>query len=131
MWSSFKAQNYDQFVDLEDPEYKEIQVRTFYRHHPKNGYLIEVDARAVGSNFNFGDSQWAFSRIEDEADRLNLYYRKIILIDESDVLWDHTHMFGHSVIERETRFCQQTHSGSFEDQVMNGGVRGRPRLILY
>ena len=59
MWSTYKAQHYDQFVDLEDPEYKDIQVRTFYRHHPENGYLIEVDARAVGSNcsFNLVDSQ--------------------------------------------------------------------------
>jgi len=88
MWSAYKAQRYDQFVDLEDPEYKNIQVKTFYRHHPKSGYLLEVDARAVRSDINRFDIQWAFRAMEDEADRLNLYYRKIILIDESEVLWD-------------------------------------------
>jgi len=30
---------------------------------------MEVDARAVGSNFKYDDSEWAFSRMEDEADR--------------------------------------------------------------
>ena len=69
MSSTYRAQRYDQFVDVDDPQYKKIKVRRFYRHHPRDGELMEVDARAVGSNFKYDDSEWAFSRMEDEADR--------------------------------------------------------------
>jgi len=76
---------------------------------------VEVDARAIGEKFNWKDGGWAFSRMEDEADRKNLYYRKIILTDGRDILMGKTHMAGHSVMDRETRFVQQTHSSGFED----------------
>ena len=64
MSSTYRAQRYDQFVDLDDPQYKKIQVRRFYRHHPRDGELMEVDARAIGSNFNISDSQLDFTTME-------------------------------------------------------------------
>ena len=113
MWKAYKANRFEQYVDLEDPYYKDIKVKRFYKHHPKDGYLLEVDARAIKENFDWEDNEWAFSRMEEEADRLNLYYRKIILTDGRDILMGKTHMVGHSVMDRETKFVQQTHSSAF------------------
>ena len=64
MSSTYRAQRFDQFVDLDDPQYKKIKVRRFYRHHPRDGELMEVDARAIGSNFNISDSQLDFTTME-------------------------------------------------------------------
>jgi len=35
MWEAYRGDSYEMYVDREDPEYTNMQVRYFYRHHPR------------------------------------------------------------------------------------------------
>jgi len=62
---------------------------------------MEADAATTNRiTIHWNNGSRTFSLMEQEADRYNFYYRKIIL-DSNQILIAQTRLFGHSILDRE------------------------------
>lgn len=47
MFNAIAAEHADDFIDKDDPEFANVNIRRFYVHHPLEAMYIEVDGAAI------------------------------------------------------------------------------------